>query len=111
MWQLITVCISFAIFLIYNITALSIFGIPKSLSDTFYLYNSKNKNDTSSWWTLSPYYKGKAFIATYNGGLAAVYTHSYGINDNFAFRPAIQLKSGVKYLSGDGTKNNPYKIK
>jgi len=41
MWQLITVCISFAIFLIYNITALSIFGIPKSLSETFYLYNSK----------------------------------------------------------------------
>jgi hypothetical protein len=38
---LILTCVSFAVFLAYNITAICIFGMPSSLSDTFYLYQSK----------------------------------------------------------------------
>lgn len=44
MWQLITVCIAFLIFIIYNVALFPQFGIPKSLSESFYLYNSKKKN-------------------------------------------------------------------
>jgi hypothetical protein len=41
---LICVSIAFIIYLIYNGAALRIFGIPESLSDTFYLYNEKKKH-------------------------------------------------------------------
>lgn len=41
MWTLICVSIAFAIYLIYNGFAIRLFGIPKSLSDTFYLYKQK----------------------------------------------------------------------
>lgn len=44
MYQLILVLLSLATFVIYNATALKHFGIPKSLSETFYLWNNKKKN-------------------------------------------------------------------
>lgn len=40
-WILSFVIIAFAIYLIYNTIAIKLFGIPKSLSDTFYLYQEK----------------------------------------------------------------------
>lgn len=40
---LICVSIAFAIYLIYNGVALRLFGVPESLSNTFYLYNDKKK--------------------------------------------------------------------
>lgn len=44
MWQLITVCVAFLIFIVYNISLFPQFGIPKSLSESFYLYNKKKNN-------------------------------------------------------------------
>lgn len=38
---MISVIISFLIYLIYNIVAIKLFGIPNSLSNTFYLYKDK----------------------------------------------------------------------
>jgi hypothetical protein len=38
------VCASLAVFLVYNIVALCIFGVPSSLSNTYYLYESKKKH-------------------------------------------------------------------
>lgn len=43
MTLLILVLISLAMFLAYNIAALSIFGVPSSLSNTYYLYEEKKK--------------------------------------------------------------------
>ena len=40
---LICVSIAFTIYLIYNGVALRLFGVPESLSNTFYLYNDKKK--------------------------------------------------------------------
>lgn len=40
---LILVLIAIAIFAIYNSVSIKIFGMPTSLSDTFYLYQSKKK--------------------------------------------------------------------
>lgn len=41
---LIFVSIAFTIYLIYNSAALRLFGVPESLSNTFYLYNNKMKH-------------------------------------------------------------------
>lgn len=43
MWQLITVCSAFLVFIIYNVALFPQFGIPKSLSESFYLYDKKKK--------------------------------------------------------------------
>lgn len=40
-WSLICVFIAFIIYLIYNGMAIKLFGIPESLSDTYYLYKEK----------------------------------------------------------------------
>lgn len=42
-WTIIFIFVAFAIYLIYNGIALSLFGVPNSLSETYYLYmNKKN---------------------------------------------------------------------
>lgn len=43
MIQLILVCISLLVFVIYNAVSLGIFGVPSSLSNTYYLFESKKK--------------------------------------------------------------------
>lgn len=65
------------------------------------------------WWLLSPY--------SVTGGLAQVFG-VYGSNfpgylaadDSVLYangvRPVISLNSNVKYLSGDGSPENPYEI-
>ena len=40
-WSLICVFIAFIIYLVYNGIAIKLFGIPRSLSDTYYLYKEK----------------------------------------------------------------------
>lgn len=41
---LILICVALFVFLAYNITAVSIFGVPSSLSNTYYLYEQKKKH-------------------------------------------------------------------
>lgn len=41
MWQLITVCVAFLLFIVYNLVVIRLFGIPKSLSESFYLFKGK----------------------------------------------------------------------
>lgn len=40
-WKLIFVLTAFVIYFVYNAVALSLFGVPKSLSMTFYLFKEK----------------------------------------------------------------------
>ena len=82
---------------------------------TWYYYNSAKGSSTGStcWWLLSPSY--------WNGSSAIVFRvlgssdPGYLINNNVYFtyvvRPALSLKSCVKYSSGDGTASDPYTIK
>lgn len=42
-WPFICVLIAFLIYLIYNGIVIRLFGVPNSLSNTFYLFKSKNK--------------------------------------------------------------------
>lgn len=43
MWSIILVFIAFIIYLMYNGVSIHLFGIPKSLSETYYLYNDKKR--------------------------------------------------------------------
>lgn len=42
MGNIIVVCIALLLYIIYNSTAIILFGVPHSLSETYYLYNKKN---------------------------------------------------------------------
>lgn len=42
-WKLICVLIAFTIYVVYNAFALKFFGVPRSLSNTFYLYKAKKE--------------------------------------------------------------------
>lgn len=67
------------------------------------------------WWTMSPYrYDNKVASGKYNVFLANVRTGNLyyaKIHNQLGVRPAVSLKAGTDYVSGDGTVNNPYIIK
>jgi len=41
---------------------------------------------------------------------AAGYMSNYTVYDNYAVRPSFNLESTVKYVSGTGAKNSPFRI-
>ena len=91
-------------------------GVHGRNAPTWYYYNSANGSSTGStlWWLLSP--------GTWNGnGIYASVFHMVGsdypgyLNYNAVYsadgvRPAISLKSCIKYSTGNGSANNPYTI-
>ena len=80
----------------------------------WYYLNSANGSITSStwWWMLSP--------SNWNGSYANVfivygssdpgYLSNNGVNGTGGVRPAVSLKSCIKYSTGDGTSESPYEI-
>ena len=44
LWSLILICFSLTLFITYNAVSIYYFGIPWSLSKTYYLYEEKKKN-------------------------------------------------------------------
>lgn len=80
-------------------------------SDEIYLSGINNKSFLSTnynYWTLTPVY--------YNGTNAYNYIVSNNklvpkiVNEKYAVRPVITLKSNIKYVSGDGSLDSPYII-
>ena len=67
--------------------------------------------NTSSWfWTISPgtgYVNNPTFVESGSMG------HSkYGVNNSYgSVRQALYLSSDIKYISGDGSSNNPFVIR
>ena len=80
----------------------------------WYYLNSANGSITSVywWWLLSPYsWNGSgAFVFYVNGSSYPGYLNNFFVADTGNVRPALSLKSCVKYSSGDGTASNPYTI-
>ena len=80
----------------------------------WYFINSIGESITGStfWWSLSPYGRDDHSLriwgvhgSTYPGDLDVNYVYgSYGV------RPAISLKSCIKYSTGNGTSETPYEI-
>ena len=89
-------------------------GLIATNAPTWYYKNSANGSSTGNedWWLLSPYlWEGSnAFVFHINNnpgclGFATVDSSIGGV------RPALSLKSCVKYASGDGSASDPYTIK
>ena len=90
-------------------------GLYGTNAPTWYYYNSANGSSTGStwWWLLSPY--------NWNGGSADVFNVGGSSNPgnlslNYVYnangvRPAISLKSCIKYSTGNGSASDPYTIK
>ena len=76
----------------------------------WFISNSVGTQVSSFWWSLSPnyWYYGFAFVWRWNP------VNAYLVNDEVdyisAVRPAISLKSCIKYSTGDGTSESPYEI-
>ena len=81
-------------------------GKYSDTSYTFYLHDNALSN---YWWTAShSYFLGNNDVAFGVDPAGGVYYHNVG--DSFALRPAVVLKSGTIYISGDGTIESPYTI-
>ena len=80
----------------------------------WYYLNSAGGSITGStiWCSLSPsYWLGSlsGVWIVYGFGLPG-YLNGNSVADTYAVRPAISLKSCIKYSTGNGTANNPYTI-
>lgn len=77
----------------------------------YVLANSNNSylNINKYWWTMNSAKDNKVWYVFSEGGIN---NDSYDDNTYYSFgvRPSINLKANVNYVSGDGTKNDPYVI-
>ena len=82
---------------------LNAYEYTKSYSGTD--YSNGYLNNGLYWWTLTPYSASSVRRVLYNGRAS---NNSPSVT--FGTRPAINLKSSVKVVSGDGSENNPYRL-
>ena len=76
----------------------------------WFISNSVGTQVSTSWWSLSPlsWYIGLASVWSWNSDYANL--DGYYVDCTYAVRPAISLKSCIKYSTGDGTSESPYEI-
>ena len=89
-------------------------GLLVTNAPTWYYYNSANGSSTGTnwWWSLSPdYWNGSyAYVFFVNGSSNPGYLSNTNVNLTNGVRPAISLKSCIKYSTGDGSAGTPYTI-
>ena len=90
-------------------------GLYGTNASTWYYYNSVNGSSTGSkfWWLLSPLdssTSGSSMFIVRGSSNPGRLNYNYVYSNN-GVRPALSLKSCVKYSSGDGSANEPYTIK
>ena len=89
-------------------------GLLVTSAPTWYYYNSANGSSTGTnwWWSLSPdYWNGSyAYVFFVNGSSNPGYLSNTNVNYTNGVRPAISLKSCIKYSTGDGSAGTPYTI-
>ena len=90
-------------------------GVLNTHAPTWYYYNSANGSSTGDtyWWLLSPFswFGGDAFVFGVYGSPAPGRLIGNGVNGTLGVRPAISLKSCIKYSTGNGSASDPYTIK
>ena len=90
-------------------------GLYENNAPTWYYYNSANGSSTGDtwWWLLSPdyWYGGNAHVFVVGGSSYPGYLSSSYVIGTHGVRPAISLKSCIKYSTGNGSANAPYTIK
>ena len=90
-------------------------GLWVTNSPTWYYYNSANGSSTGTnwWWLLSPnsWNGGNADVFCVSGSSYPGYLNYSNVDYTGGVRPAISLKSCIKYSTGDGSASDPYTIK
>ena len=80
----------------------------------WFISNSAGTKVSASWWSLSPvrWYGSNARVWSWASDDACL-DNGYvsGVNPARGVRPALSLKSCIKYSTGNGTYNEPYEIK
>ena len=89
-------------------------GLWATNASTWYYYNSAKGSSTgSTWWRLlSPgFWSGShASVFRVYGSSDPGYLGSNDVNDTNGVRPAVSLKSCIKYSTGNGSASDPYTI-
>jgi len=88
-------------------------GVANQTMNTPYAWfisNSVGTQVSTYWWSLSPSYLsfGGAFVWFWDSDYSVLNYNCVGYTS--AVRPAISLKSCIKYSTGDGTSESPYEI-
>ena len=76
----------------------------------WFISNSAGTQVSTDWWSLSPVRWGgsRAFVWRWYSGVASLLNNN--VTFTLAVRPAISLKSCIKYSTGNGTYETPYEI-
>ena len=90
-------------------------GLYGTNAPTWYYYNSANGSSTGLtwWWLLSPgnWDGSYAYVFRVYGSSNPGYLLNNNVNSANGVRPAISLKSCIKYSTGNGSASDPYTIK
>ena len=80
-------------------------GVYLLANPEFYLYTGQ------TYWTMSPYYFGSSNAnANIWGVHSSGYLGGHWVTSSYSVRPVINLKNGIKIISGDGSTQSPYVI-
>ena len=74
---------------------------------------SYSSTGSTYWWLLSPSFwiSGDASVFRVSGSSSPGYLNYNSVDNTFGVRPAISLKSCIKYSTGNGSASDPYTIK
>ena len=78
----------------------------------WYYLNSSGESISGTWWSLSPSYWLGSFSGVWlvYGSSLPGYLNGNSADLSAAVRPAVSLKSCIKYSTGNGTPETPYEI-
>ena len=77
----------------------------------WFISNSAGTQVSTSWWSLSPIGWNGSYAGVWYWYSGNAYLNGNNVGSTSAVRPALSLKSCIKYSTGNGTYNEPYEIK
>ena len=87
-----------------SVGLLNLYEYQSSYKGTNYINGYLNNG--LSWWCITPYSTLKLNVVGVTGSI----TNSSNSNFLFGIRPSINLKSNIKIVDGDGSKEKPYRL-
>ena len=89
-------------------------GVYGTNAAAYYYYNSAKGSSTGStyWYTMSPFFWNGSdlYVFLVSGSGDPGFLGNARVYDTYGVRPAISLKSCIKYGTGDGSAGSPYTI-
>ena len=76
----------------------------------WFISNSAGTQVSTDWWSLSPIGWSGSFACVWRWNSGYAYLSNGYVDLTYAVRPAISLKSCIKYSTGNGTYETPYEI-